>query len=295
MDQTQDIVGSSIHALLRTPRFDRDGAVRDPADAEIARDLAAASPFVSRLLPVARWVGLGVPAEQALDRFARGAPNEHLEAAGVPVEEWMHFVIGVAWAADLVEYQRVGRRELVLRRGVDGDLLAHHPTAAWGAAVLQALLSDVLFVPRGTRFDDPEGCHAVPLLVFQYVFTGVGHGPRGACGRVDLDPLVAALTDEVRVRGGVGAPTDDEIVAGLRCVAALLVELGLVTWEPAPSPRIGTAHLSSLGILAWMLWTNELSEETPDFVDEFIRESGYLRADGGYLDPNAGPAPPSWN
>jgi hypothetical protein len=238
----------------------------DPDDETPLAERASATPLVRRLEAVRRRWGRGdLDAAGALGAARAAAPMGHHRLGVLTHDQVMAVVLGGACDAALLD---LDESTPALLPGPEAHLISDHPLAAWWEAGERILYGD----PLG---EVAEGTALLLPLLYQYVVRA---------GEVCLERCVAPLHEEVREQareGGRRPPSVREVRRRLATLAALLEELGMVTWAPEPS-RLGTARRTLLGAFGWSLAVCAVKGPTPQMRD-MLREHGYLEAGDGYV------------
>jgi hypothetical protein len=260
----RDNLGASLEALTNpvpTPLLDH-WADDDPHPVE----LAATTPAVTRLraLHDAARDG-GVLATDALAVVGRAAPSSHHRPGSLSQRDLGVLITGAALDAGLARFDE---RTALLHPGPEAVLLTDEPLAAWWEALQAILFGDPLAtdgVPGDTAM--------LPFLLFQYITS---------FPRAELEPCCRALHEEMaRARGRRGRPSRREVRRDLAALLGLLVEFGLVQWQP-DGQRLGTARCTTLGAFGFGLLLIQVHGPS-EVQDRLIQEAGYLPADGGYV------------
>jgi hypothetical protein len=253
-------------------------------------EATSATPFVRRFAALAESLPpRGMPVLGALKFLHDAAPTDHFaHLDGDPLDPIKVLTMAALDGAVLDCRQAPPPISLRLLRGAETWTLAEHPLAAWGQALLPALLHNpVDAVGRVTDWEAARWA-TVPALLCQLLAK--------ANGATDLDPLAVALHDEIRGRAGRRVRPRQASVAGhLRLIVALFVEFGLVTVEDVSARSLGAARITPLGLFTLLLLQAEIDGEVPDAFAEALAEAGYLRCDRGYVRPEDLPFVPSLN
>lgn len=246
--------------------------------------LAAQTPFLTRMRALLERLRggrtLDVRRAHQLLRKAVDGPASWLGM--VRCSGLVSVLLMAAVEHELVEVLEDHRGALRVGRGSAAALVRGHPLAAWGEPMMTASFqTPVEVVECDHRWYDERLDVFVPLVHQRLVIAG---------STVALDGDAELLRDEIAQAAGPSrpAPTRAEARDRMADAAALLAEFGVVHWEPAPSGA-GRCRISALGLFGWVLQRVGIDGELPPSLHAELAERGYLRAEGGYIAPDALP------
>ena len=245
--------------------------------------LARATPYVRRIAAVVKRLAATdvLAADDAVPLAGCAADWRHTDRAVDhvgPMTGWLLLIAGHQRMLDL-SHVTTGGEVPIITRGAEYRLPHEHPLAAWGEAVVPALLGDedggVLDLANpGPLAESLQ--HVVPLLYEVLV-----RAQSLVEGRV-VDALYRA-TQRVDVSSGYrGVFTRRRIAEQVAVVRVLLVELGLATWIPQRGRNVGKLEVTPLGCFGYLIFKAAVDGVWPE-LEKVFREHGYIPCDGGYI------------
>ena len=281
----------SLYSLIPDPQPSIAEAF--PPEANLLA-LAAATPYVCRVAAVLdRLKAEDVLDAQAAALLAREASDwHHLDRPAEQGGLLAYWELMVAGSQRMIEFVDGPDGEMTsVSAGSRHVLPQVHPVAAWGEAIVPALLGDsdgglldILYPGVLATSLQP----VVPLL-FEVVVRAQ------SISEGSVSDVLSGVAQRLRLdRAYRGAFTRRRIAAQVGVVRALLVELGLVTWTPHHGRVVGTIEVTPLGCFGYLIFKAELTGLWPE-VDAVFEEHGFIRCDGGYIDTADLPIPLSLN
>ena len=270
----------SLYSLIPDPQPSIADAF--PPDANLV-SLAAATRYVCRIAAVLdRLKAVDVLDAHAAALLAREASDwRHLDRPTEHAGLIAYWELMVAGSQRLIEFVDGPHGEMTsVTAGSRHALPQVHPVAAWGEAIVPALLGDsegglldILAPGILARSLQP----VVPLLYEVVVRAqSISEG--------SVTDVLSGVAQRLRLDHAYrGAFTRRRIAAHVGVMRALMVELGLVTWTPHHGRAFGTIDVTPLGCFGYLIFKAEIGGPRPE-LDAAIQEDGYIPCEGGYID-----------
>ena len=238
--------------------------------------LAAATPFVRRMRALGERLTQveALTLASAVTVMATAAPTGHVYgsiARGRGFHGYMALIGGTATVLDLHEDAEGAHHVLP---GPEPDLAQHHPLAVWGEALLPLLLCDPVDIIAADTHTRGGLLKFLPIAVFELVMHA-----REAHVRTVVDRLLTEASELNRLYPCPGGWSRSRVTRYLNIVLALLVEMGVTTWD---GDRDGTVACTPLGLFGNVLLKASLHGPWPE-LEQQLTDAGYARCGEGYV------------
>ena len=264
-----------------------------PPDVNL-EEFAAATPYVRRIAAVVDRLATTdvLEAVAALPLAGSAADWGHSDRPAEHAVFMTGYLLLIAGYQHMIDTSNVIADQVpIITAGAEQALPREHPLAAWGEAVVPALVGDIDggvldFVDPGPLAESLR--YVLPLLYevlvrAQSLFEGdVVDALYGAAQRLDLGRAYRGVFTRRRIAAHVGV------------MRALLVELGLAAWKPQPGRAVGTLEVTPLGCFGYLIFKADIGGVWPE-LEAWFQEHGYVPCDGGYINSADLPVPISLN